>query len=142
MFTTIVRISQCRCAAARQVAARLARRYFAENDRVAPQQALADACMVLEGYAAQETPQRVHLRVAEHDGVVYLDMGDTDANIIEIGDGAWRITNTAPVLFRRTRLTMAMPNPVPGSGISSGCGTSCPSSTRTARWYWLGSSMG
>ena len=44
--------------------AELARRYFDEHQTVAPQQALADTCVTLEGFAAQMTPQKVHLRVA------------------------------------------------------------------------------
>jgi hypothetical protein len=53
----------------------------------------------------------VHLRIAEHDGQVHLDMSDIDGHVITICDGAWDIDKTAPVLFRRTRLTGEMPNP-------------------------------
>lgn len=94
--------------------AEVARRYFADHNVVPSQQALADACMVLEGYAAQETPQQVHLRVAEDGGAVYVDMGDTAGRVIEISGGAWKIVDTAPVLFRRTKLTGALPYPHPG----------------------------
>jgi hypothetical protein len=45
--------------------AELARRYFAQSNTAAPQQALSDACLALEGFAAQENPSKVHLRVAE-----------------------------------------------------------------------------
>ena len=58
--------------------AELAHRFWDTYQTPAPQQALADACLVLEGLAAQEDPQPVHLRIAEHDGAVYLDMGDVD----------------------------------------------------------------
>jgi hypothetical protein len=91
--------------------ANLARRYFAEHETAAGQQALTDACLVLEGYAAQQTPQRVHQRVAEFVGDVYIDIGNTAGHVIRIGGGCWDITDTAPVLFRRTKLTAAMPNP-------------------------------
>ncbi|WP_170981216.1 toprim domain-containing protein [Mycolicibacterium sp. CR10] len=94
--------------------AELSRRHFADTDSVASQQALADACMVLEGFAAQEDPQRVYLRVAEQGGAVYIDLGDTECRVIEITGGRWRITDTAPVLFRRTKLTGALPYPHPG----------------------------
>ena len=75
--------------------AELARRYFAENNAVPSQQALADAGMVLEGFAAQETPRQVHLRVAEDRGAVYIDMGDVEGRVIRIGDGKWA-SSTAP----------------------------------------------
>lgn len=96
--------------------AELARRFFAETNTVASQQALADAGMVLEGFAAQQEPQRVHLRVAERDGVVYIDMGNTAGSVIRIGGGRWEIVPTAPVLFRRTKLTGELPTPQPGKG--------------------------
>jgi hypothetical protein len=94
--------------------AELARRYFADHNVVPSQQALADACMVLEGYAAQQPPQPVHLRVADAEGAVYVDMGGPAARVIEISHGTWKIVDTAPVLFRRTKLTAAMPHPHPG----------------------------
>lgn len=96
--------------------AELSRRFFAETNTVASQQALADACMVLEGFAAQENPQRVYLRAAEHGGAAYIDMGDATNRVIEISGGNWRITDTAPVLFRRTKLTGELPTPQPGNG--------------------------
>ena len=84
----------------------------------APQQALADACLVLEGMAAQEDPQPVHLRIAEDTrglqyglGQVHIDMGDTEGHVITIRDGRWDIDKTTPVLFRRTKLTGEMPKP-------------------------------
>ncbi len=94
--------------------AELSRRFFAETNTVASQQALADAAMVLEGFAAQEDPQRVYLRVAEQGGAVYIDMGDTEGRVVEISGGKWTVVDTAPVLFRRTKLTGAMPHPQPG----------------------------
>jgi hypothetical protein len=86
----------------------LARDYFAKHDAVASQQALSDACAVLEGYAAQQQPRPLHLRVAEQGGRVYVDMADPAGHVIEISHGQWRVVDTAPVLFRRTKLTGAM----------------------------------
>lgn len=98
--------------------AELANGFFVDTKTVASQQALTDACNVLEGYAAQEDPQPVHLRVAGAAGSVYVDMGDIDSRVVEIHDGGWRITNSAPVLFRRTKLTGRMVEPVAGGDIS------------------------
>ena len=69
--------------------------------------------MVLEGRAQQETERVVYLRVAEAGGRVYIDMGDTTGRVIEIGGGQWHFVDSAPVLFRRTKLTGAMPYPAP-----------------------------
>jgi hypothetical protein len=92
----------------------LSRRFFQLTKMVASQQALADACTVLEGYAAQEPPQPVFLRVADARGSVYVDMADDHGGVIEIRRGEWRVIDTAPALFRRTKLTGAMAHPQRG----------------------------
>jgi hypothetical protein len=94
--------------------AELSRQFFTEHNSVPSQQALADACMVLEGFAQQQNPQRVYLRVGDCGGAIYIDMGDTTGRVIEISGGKWRVVDTAPVLFRRTKLTGELPHPHPG----------------------------
>jgi Domain of unknown function (DUF3854) len=98
--------------------AELARRYFDEHHTAAPQQALADACATLEGFAAQRHPERVHLRVAEVGDSIRIDMGDDAHHVIHIHGGEWEVGTSAPVLFRRTKLTQAMPTPVAGGDLS------------------------
>jgi hypothetical protein len=96
----------------------LYRRYFQTRKTVASQQALADALGVLEGYAAQSNPRRVYLRVADCADDIYIDMGDVGGQVIRIHSGTWTIADTAPVLFRRTKLTGVMPQPVHGGDLS------------------------
>lgn len=95
--------------------AELSRRFFAEHNTVPSQQALADACMVLEGFAAQQPPARVYLRVGQCGGAVYIDMCDTDGRVIKVSAGKWTVVDTAPVLFRRTKLSGQLPQPQVGS---------------------------
>ena len=92
----------------------LARRYYELNDSVPGSQALTDACTVLEGKAAQGEVRRLYLRVAECDGIVYIDCGTADCRAIRIGGGGWEVVDTAPVMFRRTRLTGSMAMPTRG----------------------------
>jgi hypothetical protein len=96
----------------------LARRFFEKHNTVPAAQALADACMVLEGFAAQEPAQRLHLRVGGHNGVVYIDTADRQDRVIAIRGGQWGFTDKVPVVFRRTELTAPMPDPVPGGDLS------------------------
>ncbi|MBI3213169.1 MAG: hypothetical protein HYZ38_05075 [Mycobacterium sp.] len=98
--------------------AELARQYFDAHNSVPSQQALADACNVLEGFATQEPPQRVYLRVAELGRAVFIDMGDIAGQVIEIRDGSWQVVTAAPVLFRRTKLTGQLPQPHRGGQLS------------------------
>lgn len=101
------------------VRADLAARHFDDTGNAPSSQALTDALTVLEGKAARTgRPQRLHLRVAEHPGGVYIDMGRPDGHVIHIADGRWSIVETAPVKFLRTKLTGEMPVPVSGGNPS------------------------
>ena len=92
--------------------AELARAYYERYGKAAPQQALADAALVLEGMAQDRDPDRVHLRVAWADGAVWLDLGDTAETVVKIDPTGWRLVSAGvPVLFRRTALTGVMPEP-------------------------------
>lgn len=95
----------------------LARRYAREFDQVPSQQAMADALAVLEGMAIQQPRESLYLRIARHGQAIVLDMGDETGRSIEITPGGWRIVDRSPVIFRRSSLTSAMPEPArPGSG--------------------------
>lgn len=95
--------------------AELAAAYRRTTGRIASQQALADALLVLEGEAQEAEPETVHLRVAEAEGALWLDLGDAAETVVHVAGGQWRVvTEGVPVLFRRSALTGALPMPVPG----------------------------
>ncbi|MDP9397155.1 MAG: ATP-binding protein, partial [Actinomycetota bacterium] len=94
--------------------AEMAAAYFADTGRVAPQQALADALLVLEGMAASADPEPLHLRVAQQEGALWLDLGDGTGQAVRITPGGWRVSDDCPVLFRRTALTGPLPEPERG----------------------------
>ncbi len=95
----------------------LARGHFAEHGRVAPQQALADALVTLEGIAQEATPARLWQRVAEHEGAVWLDLGDATGRAVRIAGGSWSLETRPPVMFKRTPLTGALPEPGIGAQV-------------------------
>jgi hypothetical protein len=96
----------------------LAARYFAETGAAAGGQALTDSTLILEGLAATQPTERLHLRIGEQDGTVYIDTGRPDGQVIRIGQGRWAVTNTAPVRFQRTKLTGEMPLPPQGGDVA------------------------
>lgn len=98
--------------------ARLARRYFAKIGKAAPQQALADALLVIEGAAQEEDPVELHLRVADREGETWIDLGDLTGNAVKLTPKGWTIEESAPVLFRRSVLNSALPRPVAGADLS------------------------
>jgi len=93
--------------------AQIARIYADEyRGRVPTASALTDALTVLEGRAAEKDPEPVYLRLAWHEGHVVLDLGTADGRCALAGPGGWSREPRSPVLFRRTKLTSPIPDPV------------------------------
>lgn len=60
----------------------------------------------------------VHLRVAEADEKIYLDLADDTWRAVEISAAGWRIVDAPPVRFRRPAGMQALPLPVCGGNIN------------------------
>lgn len=95
----------------------LAREYFRKHRRAAPQQALADALLVIEGLAQESDEAELHLRVARHEGDLWLDMGDATGRAIRVTREGWSIQDQPPVLFKRTSLNNPLPEPQLGGSL-------------------------
>jgi len=98
--------------------AELAVAYFAEHRKIAPQQALTDATLTLEGMAQQAEPETLHLRSAVAGESVWLDLGGTTGRAVQITGHGWRMQDSAPMLFHRTALTAALPEPENGGTLA------------------------
>ncbi len=67
---------------------------------------------MLEARAQFDAPERsVHVRVAEHDGHVFLDLADDHWRAVEIGSDGWRVNGCPPVRFRRPAGLLPLPLP-------------------------------
>src|ERR1700739_3955400 len=89
-----------RCASKR-FQAWLRQQYYERNWDAPSPAALNAALNVLEAQAQFDGPQRkVSVRLAEHDGLIYLDLADEFWRCIEIGADGWRIAEDPPVRFR------------------------------------------
>jgi hypothetical protein len=98
----------------------LARQYYAATKKAAGAKAMQDAVAVLEARARYDSPTvPVHVRVAEHEGRSYLDLGDDRRRVIEIDAAGWRVVEKSPVRFRRPRGMLPLPEPVPGGAIGA-----------------------
>ena len=58
------------------------------------------------------------LRVNQHGGKLYLDLGDPEWRAVEIDPDGWRIVDHAPVPILRTRRTRALPCPVANGSLA------------------------
>lgn len=98
--------------------AELAAAYYTAHRKIAPQQALTDAVLTLEGMAQQAEPEALHLRSAAGGERVWLDLGDTTGRAVQITGHGWRVQDSAPMLFHRTALTAALPEPETGGTLA------------------------
>ncbi|WP_437994732.1 hypothetical protein WMF26_24995 [Sorangium sp. So ce185] len=96
----------------------LKREFYRRHQSVPGAQTLRDALAMFEARARYEGAEEpVYLRVAEKNGVVYLDLGDKDWRAAEITPRGWSVVAEPPVKFRRTRGMQALPEPVRGGRI-------------------------
>jgi hypothetical protein len=95
------------------------RQQYYERTWDAPSHAALNAALnVLETQAQFDGPQRkVSLRLAEHDGLIYLDLADEFWRCIEISANGWRIAEDPPVRFRRSAGMQPLPLPLRGGSI-------------------------
>ena len=96
----------------------IARRYFEETGSAPNSEALYSALNVIEARAHFDAPQQeVFIRVAGHDGKLYLDLADDAWRAVEIDRGGWRLVERPPVRFRRSSGMQPLPAPEPGGSI-------------------------
>ena len=98
----------------------LARMFYQTTNRTPSAQAMQDALSVLEGKAIFDGNERpVFVRCAEHDGRIYIDLGDKDWRVIEVDQRGWRIVDDSPVVFRRAKAMLPLPIPDPNGDIGA-----------------------
>jgi hypothetical protein len=91
---------------------------------IGPESSLSDSALSqviqdLESDAFYEGDEReVFVRVGEHDGKIYIDLGDESWSAIEIDESGWRIDKEPPTRFRRTAGMLQLPMPERGGEIT------------------------
>ena len=98
----------------------LRRRYYAATGEAPSGAAVASALDHIEAQAQFDGPERaVHVRVAEQDDHIYLDLGDACWRAVELGASGWRITSAPPVRFIRTPGMLPLPVPQRGGSVEA-----------------------
>jgi hypothetical protein len=99
----------------------LSHKFYLLESKVPGTQALQDAINLLAGIAKYQGPERgVFIRIAEHDGCVWLDLGDDAWNAVRIDRNGWTIvpSGSIPIRFVRRKGMEALPRPVPGGSVN------------------------
>lgn len=98
----------------------LLRQFFDSTGGAPNSEALKSALNVIEARAHYDAPQLdVHIRVAGHDGKLYLDLADDAWRAVEINEDGWRMADEVPVRFRRAAGMQPLPEPVSGGSVES-----------------------
>jgi hypothetical protein len=97
----------------------LRRAYFQAHGGSPSAQTEEDALRLIEARAVFEGEEhRAWLRVAEHEGALYLDLGDSEWTVIEITSEGWKRMQCPPVKFVRPKGMRSLPMPRTGGDIS------------------------
>jgi hypothetical protein len=93
--------------------------FYDSEEKAINANAMAEVLGVLDAKAVRSKVVReVHLRTAEHDGKIYLDLGSPDWSAIEVDTHGWRIIAEPPVRFTRPESLLALPTPVEGGSLN------------------------
>lgn len=99
------------------LSASLVRDYRATFGRIPTANARVDAHMALCGETLDLPQTDLQLRVAIAGSTIELDLGRTDGKVVLINERGWNIADASTSVFRRTRLTSAMPLPERGGSL-------------------------
>jgi hypothetical protein len=97
----------------------LGRAYYAAEKKPAPTQAMSEALALAEARALDGPERSVHVRVAESEGRIYIDLADERWRVVEVDAAGWRVRDRAPVKFHHAAGMLALPEPVLGETLDA-----------------------
>ena len=91
--------------------------FFKEYGTASGESAMTEAIDTLSGIAQFEGEElEIHLRYATNEGIVYIDVGDDQYNVVKIDKTGWTITNTKSLPVKFIRPSSLRPLPLPKKG--------------------------
>ena len=92
--------------------------YYEAVDTIPSAESVKKAITTLEGLALYKgDTKKVHIRVGEHGGKVYVDLADDDGRVVEVDASGWRVLGEAPIKFERPMGMKPLPEPVRGGSV-------------------------
>ena len=96
----------------------LARWQFEKTGQPATVRSREEVRNHLEALAEAGEKRQTWLRVAEHDGSLYLDLGDESWRAVRITSEGWQVIDCPPVYFVRPGAMLPLPIPVPDGNVA------------------------
>lgn len=94
-----------------ELEAELADAFFSREGKVVSDSALRGCLKALRGAARKLSPEPLYLRVGYEAGVIWVDLGRPEGEVVRICGGSWAVQDSADICFRRTPLTAELPLP-------------------------------
>jgi len=92
--------------------------FYRENCKAPKTAAMTDALATIRARAVFDGPEiLVYVRVAEHEGDVYVDLGDELWRAVRVSRGGWSVVAGPPVRFIRKAGTAPLPLPEAGGNV-------------------------
>lgn len=94
---------------------------YSKTEKAASGEKVNEAVTVLRAKARYESEEfETHVRTAEHDGAIYLDLCDKDWRQVKITKAGWDVIKSveSPIRFRRAGGMLALPEPKSGGELS------------------------
>ena len=96
----------------------LSHRFYGDCGSAASSKAISDAINVFSGMATFDGSElEVNLRVAAHEGSIYVDRGCPSWDAIEVSSSGFKLVSDPPVKFWRPKGMLGLPVPTPGGSI-------------------------
>ena len=96
----------------------ISKQFYEEQQKALGNDALSAAINLIEANALFSGQQHeAHVRVAEHEGSIYIDLGNDAWEVVEVTSKGWRVVDESPVKFRRSRSMLPLPNPKRGGRV-------------------------
>ena len=96
----------------------LARWHYLQTGQPATARSREEVRNHLEALAEAGPKRQTWLRVAEHDGALYLDLGDDSWRVVRIASEGWDVIACPPVCFVRPGAMLPLPVPVHGGNVA------------------------
>jgi hypothetical protein len=92
--------------------------FYTTASCVLPAKIFKEALEQFQAQAKFGAPElQTPLRVAEHDGAIYLDLCDAKWRCVKVSVEGWRLVDDPPIRFRRSPGMLALPEPLAGGTV-------------------------
>ncbi|MFC1896811.1 hypothetical protein ACFL0Q_09205, partial [Thermodesulfobacteriota bacterium] len=99
---------------------RISQDFYDKYGKGVPNRDIKDALNTIKGKAVNDGPLRkVHVRLAEAEDVIYIDLGDKAFNIITVTSDGWSVGPNSQIYFLRPPGMGELPYPVEGCSVGS-----------------------